>query len=175
GLQAVLDVKLKLSVDDMLARYDQISFDRSQSYLLDGQNLTRNDAGIKQEGKTLDETEAAAIKFQISTFGLLPIFKRLSDPRSQVSYVGYTAKGQRFQVKSSKGSWHFYANSNHLIDRLEIENINITFGEYRTVQGMKLPFYQQVRKGDKLLYEIKFDSFEFNPVFAADFFKRAAL
>ena len=174
GLQRVLDVKLKLSVDDTLTRYDKTTFDRSQIYLLDGQNLIRNDAGIKQEGKTLDGSEAAAIKFQISTFGLLPILKRLSDPRSQVSYVGPTAKGHRFQVTTIKGSWYFYANSNRLIDRLEIENINITFGDYRTVQGMKLPFLQQVRKADKLLYEIKFDTFEFNPVFAADFFKSAA-
>ncbi|HET6979816.1 MAG TPA: hypothetical protein VFI24_26020 [Pyrinomonadaceae bacterium] len=175
GLQRVLDVKLKLSVNDTFARYDQTTFDGSQSYLLDGQNLIRSDAGIKQEVKTLDATEAAAIKFQISTFGLLPMLKRISDQRSQVSYVGRTAKGHRFQVKTSKGSWYFYANSNHLIDRLEIENINITFGDYRTVQGMKLPFYQQVKKADKLLYEIKFDTFEFNPVFAADFFKSAAL
>jgi hypothetical protein len=175
GLQRVLDVKLKLSVDDTLTRFDKTTFDRSQSYLLDGQNLIRNDAGIQQEGKTLDGTEAAAIKFQISTFGLLPILKRLSDPRSQVSYIGPTAKGQRFQVKTLRGAWYFYANSNHLIDRLEIENINITFDDYRTVQGMKLPFLEQARKADKLLYEIKFDTFGFNPVFAADLFKRAAL
>jgi hypothetical protein len=99
----------------------------------------------------------------------------LLDPRTQVSYVGPTSKGNRFQVKTLNGSWYFYTNSNHLIERVEIDNINITYGDYRTVGGLKLPFYQQVRKADKLLYEIKFDTFEFNPVFAADFFKSAVL
>jgi hypothetical protein len=139
--------------------------------LFDGNTLIRTtfQAGTQLDVKAVDGTEAASIKFQIATFGLLPILKRLSDPATQVTYVGATEKGNRFQVKTGGGSWYFYSNSNHLIDRLEVGEINITYGDYRTVDGLTLPFYQNVRKGETFLYELRFDTFELNPVFATGF------
>jgi hypothetical protein len=165
--------KLSLSTDGPVARYDRATLDINQSYLFDGNTLVRTtfQAESRLDVKTVDGTEAASIKFQIATFGLLPILKRLSDPATQVIYIGATKKGDQFQVKTGGGSWYFYYNSNHLIDRLEIGEINITYGEYRTVDGLTLPFYQNVRKGETLLYEIKLDTFELSPVFASGFFK----
>lgn len=173
GSQPVFERKLRLSIDRSLVRYDKAAFDRNQSYLFDGHTLVRTTLHAARQGevKVIDGVEAASIKFQIATFGLLPILRRLSEPSAQVVYVGATSKGNRFQVKTVGGSWYFYANSNHLIDRLEVDDITITYRDYRTVEGLKLPFYQQVKKGDKLLYEIKFETFDLNPVFAVGFFK----
>jgi hypothetical protein len=163
--------KLNLSADGQVVRYDRATLDINQSYLFDGNTLIRTtfQAGTQLDVKAVDGMEAASIKFQIATFGLLPILKRLSDPATQVIYVGATEKGNRFQVKTGGGSWYFYSNSNHLIDRLEVGEINITYGDYRTVDGLTLPFYQNVRKGETLLYELRFDTFKLSPVFASGF------
>jgi hypothetical protein len=163
--------KFNLSADGRVARYDRAALDLEKSYLFDGNTLIRTtfQAGTQLDVEAVDGAEAANIKFQIATCGLLPILKRLSDPATQVVYVGVTEKGDRFQVKTGGGSWYFYSNSNHLIDRLEVGEINITYGDYRTVDGLTLPFYQNVSKGETLLYELRFDAFELSPVFASDF------
>lgn len=173
GPQRQFERKLSFSTDGPVLRYDRATLNTNQSYSFDGKTLVRTtfQAGAQLEVKTVDGMEAASIKFQIATFGLLPILKRLSDPAAQVSFVGATKEGDRFQVKTGGGSWYFYTNSNHLIDRLEISEINITYDDYRTVDGLTLPFYQNVRKGKTLLYEIKFDAFELSPVFGSGFFK----
>jgi len=165
GPQRRFERKINLSTDGPVVRYDRAALNINQSYLFDGS--TTFQAGTQLDVKAVDGTEAASIKFQIATFGLLPILKRLSDPATQVIYVGATEKGDRFQVKTGGGSWYFYSNSNHLIDRLEVGEINITYGDYRTVDGLTLPFYQNVRKGETLLYELRFDTFELSPVFAS--------
>jgi hypothetical protein len=173
GSQGMFERKLMLSVDASCARYDRTTLDRTQSYLFDGQTVVRTtfDTETQLEGRVINGVEAVSIRRQIATFGLLPILRRLSEPNKQVVYIGATSKGNRFQVKTIDGSWYFYANSNNLIDRLEDGEISITYGDYRTVQGLTLPFYQQVRKNDKLLYDIKLGTFDLNPVFAVGFFK----
>jgi hypothetical protein len=172
GSQREFERELRLSQDRSVVRYDKATLDRKQSFLFDGHTLVRTtfDAGTQVEARVIDGVEAASIRFQIATFGLLPVLRRLSDPNTQVVYLGATSMGDRFQVTTVAGSWYFYANSNHLINRLEVNDINITYGDYRAVEGLKLPFYQQVKKGDKLLYEIKFETFDLNPVFDAGFF-----
>lgn len=173
GSQRVFERRLRLSTDRSFVRYDKATLNRNQSFLFHEHTLVRTtfEAETQLEVRVLDGVEAASIKFQIATFGLLPILKRLSDPSTEVVYVDSTSKGNRFQVKTVSGSWYFYTNPNHLIDRLEVGDIDITYGDYRTVDGLNLPFYQRVKKADRLLYEIKFDTFDLNPVFAAGFFK----
>lgn len=171
GPQRRFERKINLSTDGPVVRYDRATLNINQSYLFDGNTLIRTtfQAGTQLDVKAVDGTEAASIKFQIATCGLLPILKRLSNPATQVTYVGATEKGNRFQVKTGGGSWYFYSNSNHLIDRLEVGEINITYSDYRTVDGLTLPFYQNVRKGETSLYELRFDTFELSPVFATGF------
>jgi hypothetical protein len=173
GSQHMFERKLRLSMDHSLIRYDKATLKRNQSYLSDGHTLVRTtfNAETEVEARVIDGVEAASIKFQMATFGGLPILRRLSDPSTQVDYVGATSKGHRFQVNTAGGSWYFYTASDHLIERLEVNDLNITYGDYRTVEGLKLPFYQQVKKGNKLLYEIRFEPVDLNPVFAVGFFK----
>lgn len=171
GPQRRFERKLSLSTEGPVVRYDRATLNTKKSYLFDGNTLIRTtfQAGTQLDVEAVGGAEAASIKFQIATFGLLPILKRLSDPATQVSYVGAAEKGDRFQVKTGGGSWYFYSNSNHLIDRLEVGELNITYGDYRTVDGLTLPFYQNVSKGETLLYELRFDTFELSPVFASGF------
>lgn len=163
--QSQFERKLALSGDGSVYRYDRVTLNTSQSYLFDGKTVVRttSQSGTQMEVKALDGVEAASIKFQIATASLLPILKLLSDPTTKVSYVGRTSKGDRFEVTTNNGSWSFYSNSNHLIDRLEVGEINITYGDYRAVDGLTLPYYQKVAKGETFLYDIKFDTFELNP------------
>jgi hypothetical protein len=162
--------KIRLATDGPVVRYDRTTFDITQSYLFDG-NILVSKASEDGSRRPLDSVETESLRFQIRTSGLLPVLKRLSDPATKVVYLGATAKGDRFEVKTQNGSWYFYSNSNHLIDQLEVGEINIMFEDYRTVNGLTLPYYQSVRKGNALLYDIKFDTFELNPVFASDFFE----
>lgn len=173
GPQRLFERKINFSTDGSRVRYDKPSLNRNQSFLSNGQILIRttSQAGTQLEARVLDGFEAAGIRFQMATLGLLPILKRLSDPGTQVVYVGATAKGSQFEVKNHNGTWYFYTGASGLIDRLELNDVTITFWDYRMVEGLKLPFYQQVKKGDKLLYELKFDAFDLNPVFDQDFFK----
>jgi hypothetical protein len=174
GSRQVWESRLTLSSDHSFVRYDKAILNRNQRIRFDGNTLVSSafEAETQLEVKTLDGVEAASIKFQIATCGPLPVLKRLSDPRTQVVHDGETANGNRFQVNTVNGSWYFYTNPNHLIERLEIGDINITYEDYRAVDGLILPFFQRVKKGDRLLYEIKFDTFDLNPVFAAGFFTR---
>lgn len=165
--------KLKFSIDRSIVRYDKTSLHKSHMFLFDGHTMVRTtyQPETQPEVKVLNGNEAEVAKFQPATFGLLPILKRLSDPHAQVVYMGTTEKGNRFHVKTPRGVWDIYTNSNHLIERVEVKGATVTYGDYRKVDGLNLPFYQQVRKGNNLLWEIKFDAVDFNPVFADGFFK----
>jgi len=163
--QSRFERKLTLSGDGSVYRYERVTLNTSQSYLFDGKTIVRttSQSGTQLEVKELDGMEAASIRFQIATAGLVPVLKLLSDPGTKVVYVGRTTKGDRFDVTTSNGWWSFYVNANHLIDRLEVGEINITYDDYRAVDGLTLPYYQKVAKGETSLYDIKFDTFELNP------------
>lgn len=165
--------KLSLATDGTVTRYERTTLSLTQSYLLNGNVLVRTIFYGRTQVETtiLDGPEAAEIKSQIATFGPLPILKRLSDSPARVSHVGNSSSGDEFEVEALKGPWRFYTNSQHLIDRLQIDDISITFGDYRQVEGLNLPFYQKVSKGKVFLYEIQFDEINFDPIFAAGTFK----
>ncbi len=170
--QYVSESRLRLAADHSFVKYDRTTLNRNQSFVFDGYAMVRTtfEGETRLEVKVLDSVEAAGIRFQVATFGLLPILRRLSDPSTQVVYLGTTSKGDRFKVKTAEDDWYIFTSPNHLIDKLEVEDLSITYEDYRTVDGLSLPFLQRVKKGDRLVYEIKFDTFDLNPVFAAGFF-----
>ena len=169
-----IETSLSLSTDGTQARYDRTTAALNLSYLLNQNTLIRTTfyAGAQREVKTVDGNEALLIEFQIATFGILPLLKRLSNPATQVAYVGNTAKGDQFEVKTGYGSWYFYVNSQHLIDRLQFDELTITFDDYRQVEGLNLPFHQTESKGDDFLHDIRFSEINLDPAFASDVFKR---
>jgi hypothetical protein len=170
-----IETSLSLSTDGTQARYDRTTAALNLSYLLNQKTLIRTTvyAGSQREVKTVNsDDEAYLIEFQIETFGILPLLKRLSNPATRVAYVGNTSKGDQFEVKTGYGSWYFYVNSQHLIDRLQFDELTITFDDYRQVEGLNLPFHQTASKGDDFLHEIRFSEIDLDPAFASDVFKR---
>jgi hypothetical protein len=165
--------KLNFSTDASFVRLEKTVLNNHQILLSNETNVVRitYQQGSRPKARLLSGEEAARARFQQATVGLLPILKRICDPQSTVDYIGETSKGNQFHVKNPRGFWDFYTNSNHLIDRVEVNGMTITYGDYRTVDGLNLPFYQQVRQGNKLLYEMKLDMVNFNPVFADGYFK----
>ncbi|HEY6806989.1 MAG TPA: hypothetical protein VI306_25655 [Pyrinomonadaceae bacterium] len=165
--------KLNFLTDGPNMKYDRASLGSAQTYLFLGDRLVRttSETGTKQEAKEVEGVEAAGIKFQIATFGLAPVLKRLSDPGAKVRFVSSGSKGDQFEVKTSSGFWYFYCSSSHLIERLEIGEITVTYDDYRTIDGLKMPFHQNVSKGDTLLYEISLEAFTLKPVFARGLFQ----
>lgn len=166
--------ELNLSTNGSVIRLDKTTINKTESFLSDGQTLiqTIGKAGTQPNAKIPEDLGIAFVKFQMDSFGLLPVLKHFSDSNVQVVYLGATSKGNQFLIKTAVGDRYFYTNSNNLIVRVEAaDEINITYGDYRTVDGLNLPFYQHVKKSDKLLYELKFQDPDFNPVFATDHFK----
>lgn len=166
--------RVSLSTDGTVVKYVQgNSPDQNQSFIFDGHSMLQRTvrAGIKLQPTVVQDSAAASLKFHLATFGLLPILKRISDAGARVDYLGATEKGDRFQVNSPGGAWYFYTNSQHLIDQVEVDDLTIAYGKYRAIDGLNLPFYQRVRKGDRLMYEIEITSLELNPVFPPGFFE----
>jgi hypothetical protein len=177
GLSSVsrqqVERKLSFITNGPNIRYDRATLGSSQTYLVTGNRLLRiaTDSEPSQKAKEVDGVEAAGIKFQIATFGLAPILKRLSDSGVQANFVSSSPKGAQFEVKTTSGFWYFYCNSSHLIERLEVGEITITYDDYRTIDGLKMPFHQNVSKGDTLLYEISLEAFTLKPVLARALFE----
>jgi hypothetical protein len=170
----LVERKVSLSTNGAVVRYDRRTpAETHQTFIFDGRALVQQTfrAGGELQPRALEGFAADSIKFQLATFGLLPILKRLADPGTRVVYLGATSKGDRFQVNSGVGSWYLYTNPQHLIERLEVGDASITYGDYRMIDGLNLPFVQKVNKGEWLMYEIEFASLELNPVFPVGFFK----
>lgn len=165
--------KLKFFTNHSLVRYDRTIMDHTRSYLFDGQTMVRTTfaAGTQLEVKVIEGAEANRIKIHLRTCGLLPVLKHLSDPNVKLVNLGPKAKGHRFRVTTSLRTWYLYLNADRLIERLEDGDTNIQYGDYRTVEGLVLPFYQEVKQGDRLIYRMKFESIDLHPVFAPDTFK----
>ena len=165
GSPSLVERRLELSRYRSFVKYERAMGDWSQRFLFDGDSLIRTTfrSGKQLESKTLEDDEAKSIKSHIATFGLLPILRRIADPGMEVVYLGATSKGGQFQLKSATGSWYFYTGPDHLIYQLEGEGVTIVYSDYRLVDGLNLPFHQSVKRGDRKLYEIRFDMFDLNP------------
>lgn len=119
---------------------------------------------------------SGAVEFSVGTFGLLPVLRRLSDPATEAVYVGHRAGRQHeFKVVVNNDNWSVYSDERHMIRRLKIGNRTIEYADYRTVEGMLLPFIQRFSVGDRLVYELVFTRIELTPSFPAGYFTHDAL
>lgn len=176
GGPSKLEQKVALSTDGTLTRYDRSENPGfQQTFVLDGGTITEHIFGTGGEAKAkiLAEAEADTVKFQLATFGLLPVLKRLFAPNAEVSLMETTSEGDQFQVKTAAGSWFVFTNSEHLIERIKVGDVSIDYQDYRTVAGMQLPFSQRVMQGPELKYRLNIDSIIVDPTFPFDFFLNA--
>jgi hypothetical protein len=63
-----------------------------------------------------------------------------------------------------------YADSEHLIRRLEFRDNAIEYDDYRTVEGVRLPFGQRFFVRGQLYYELSFTKIDLKPAFGSDYF-----
>lgn len=176
GAPGSLEQKVSLFTDGTIVRYEQGDIAVfGQVFIFDGRTIVEHTfrSGVESESRTLEGLDADTIKFQMATFGVLPLLKRLSAPGAQVTLIGATANGEQFRVDSVAGSWFVYTDRYHLIERVTVGDVSLDFQDYRNVDGLMLPFVQSVTQGTQPKYRLNLDSVVVDPTFAPDFFFRA--
>jgi hypothetical protein len=133
-------------------------------------------------GKLIEESmrpgdsppEAAGL--EIKTFGLLPILRRLNQIRSEGVSGGVSAEGlEKLNVNVSGRTWTVYVDSERLIRRLVFEESAIEYDDYRTIDGIRLPFRQRFFNKGHLYYELSFTTIDLKPAFSSDYFSHKAM
>ncbi len=130
---------------------------------------------IEESTQSRDST-SEAVGLEIKTFGLFPILRQLAEPKTESVYEGRTAQGlDRLQVRTPTRIWTVYADSEHLIRRLESRDNVIEYDDYRAVEGVRLPFGQRFFVRGKLYYELSFTKVDLKPAFPSDYFSHETL
>lgn len=145
-----------------------------ETYVSDGavcSRLVAGPNGLVNSAKRIGESQLRIIEASVSQFGIIPLLQRLSDPLTEVRYLGRTESGDdRFEVKMPSGIWTVLADQTSLIRRLEIGKTTIVFSSYRSVQGVLLPFNERVMVDGKPFYELGFVKITLNPKLDGDLF-----
>jgi len=129
-----------------------------------------------EESQRPGDSPSETVGVEIRTFGLLPILARLIDPKTESVYEGRNAQGlDCLKVKVSSQAWTVYADSEHLIRRLEFHDSTIEYDDYRVVDDIRLPFKQRFFLRGKLYYELLFTKIDLKPGFPSDYFSHEAI
>src|SRR5882724_5447057 len=123
----------------------------------------------------MQDAQLASSRFLVGTFGLVPILKQLSDPSTKDQWLGSSNGEDILSVTSPAGTWVIYVNNKGLIHRAEIGKCVFEYADYRVVNGISIPFFQNVYVGNKLVYELTFTRIELNQAFAPDFFSKESV
>lgn len=130
---------------------------------------------LVEESNHEGDSPPEAVGLEIKTFGLLPILKQLADPNTQSVYEGHSAEGlDRFQVRTSTRIWIVYAGAEHFIQRVESADNAVDYDDYRSVDGVWLPFSQQFSVRGQRYYHLTFNRIDLKPEFSSDYFSREA-
>jgi hypothetical protein len=152
---------------------------REEFDLFDGRNAHQSVVETGKKAKEVDQMSDSrfrAVAFGVNTFGLVPILNQLSAQRAEVNYLGRTARGEdMFELRMATGSWTLYTDQQHMIRKLERGNRTIKYADYRSVDGVRLPFIQRVYIEGRLAYELVFKRIDLNQTFPAGYFSREAL
>ena len=152
---------------------------REQVVLFDGSafHYAVSERGkLAEEANQMMDSQARGVELNVKTFNLVPILKQLSDPATEVIYLGRTVGSQdKFDVKTATNRWTLYADTEHLICRIEVRDRVVEYASYRSVDGVRLPFVQRLSIGGQLVQEMVFTRIALNPDLPADCFSGAAL
>ena len=149
-------------------------FDRRGAHrleILEGKST----ASVRQ----LEDWEFQDVKFNVLTFGILPLIKELQSPSVDADYLGSTGGHEKIAVKIESAVWTIYGDEQHLIRKVELVHrghfVVIEYDDYRLVGGVKLPFIQRLYSDGRPRYELAFTGFSFKAAFPPGHFTRAAL
>jgi hypothetical protein len=150
---------------------------REQFDLFDGGTPYHAERGrLAEHPNQVTDSESGGVEFSVKTFSLVPILKQLSDRATEVVYLGRAPGSQdKFDIKTATDRWTLYADSEHLICRIEVRGEAIEYADYRPVDGVQLPFIQRLSIGGQLLQELLFTKIVLNPKLPSGYFSRDAL
>ncbi|HEX5736208.1 MAG TPA: hypothetical protein VF131_25490 [Blastocatellia bacterium] len=130
--------------------------------------------------RQLEDWEFQEFKFNVLTFGILPLIKELQSSSVDADYLGSTGGGQeKIAVRINSAVWTIYGDEQHLIRKVEIVHrghfIVIEYDDYRMVGDVNLPFSQRLYSNGRPRYELAFTGFNFKAAFPSGYFTRDAL
>lgn len=145
-----------------------------ETYVSDGavcsRSISEPDRPVKTQ-RRIAEPQFKLIESQVWRFGLIPYLRRLSAPRTEATYLGRTESGDdKFEIKTSSGAWTLFADQLGLIQKVETGRGTIVFSDYRSVEGVQLPFNERVLLDGKPFYELAFDKISLKLEIDRDFF-----
>jgi len=131
-------------------------------------------------GRRLGDTDYRAVKSAILRFGLIPFLRQLQDTTATTVYLEQVEGNQKkLVVKTASEDLTLYVDSQHLIRKIQVprnhHNLTMEYDDYRTVDGVQLPFSQRIFADEKLVYELFFTQINLTPSFPVDYFSRDAL
>lgn len=152
---------------------------RDQLYMFDGRAaysaLVEKGEAVEAASQSAD-SQIEAARFSARTFGLVWMLKHISSASAEAVYLGETAQKQEmFEVEIADDRWTLYTDRQRLIRKLEKGNKTIEYADYRSVEGVWLPFVQRLYLGGRLVYELVFTEITLDPAFSPDGFTREAL
>lgn len=181
GLPNFFERKMSISTDGNAFKLDKIDplGLREEIELFDGREVHSR---VIEMGKLVEAVNHAGasqygtVEFGIKNCGLLAVLKHLSDPTAAMVYQGRTArKEDKFEVKVATGSFILYADQEHIIHKVEVGKNTIEYADYRSVDGVLLPFIERVFAKGQLKYELIFTRVDLQPLFPAGYFSRKAI
>jgi len=149
-----------------------------QFELFDGQvgyySVVEKGTAVDQP-RLMDSERLRAVKFSIDAYGLVPILQTCSGPAVEAVFLERTPRSlDKFAVRTEAGEWFVYVDRSHRIVRVDIGDKILQFADYRSVNGLQLPFIQRMSLGSQLIYQLTFSTIELNPSFPTGYFSREA-
>jgi hypothetical protein len=123
----------------------------------------------------VEDWQFPGIKFDVLTFGIIPLIKQLQDSSAEVAYLGSDEGGQeKLSIRMASGIWILHVNQLHLIRRVEMvhneHSLTIEYDDYRTVAGVQLPFCQRVVAQERVIYKLVFIEYDLSPTLPSGYF-----
>jgi len=175
---AELEVRVCFDGDAFKREKRELQSRKEQVEISDGQVAFRSGIdGGRPNGSAseLQDSQFEGVKFNVMTFGIIPLLRHLRNPSVDAVYLPGAEGGQeKIEVKIDSVVWTMYLGQDHLIRKVEmVHNKNflvIEYGDYRPVDGLQLPFFQRVFDDGKPSYELVFSRYELNPSYPGDYF-----
>ena len=126
---------------------------------------TFRSSGAKPVGSALSESETGSLataRSAIETSGLFGFLQKLSDDTTQATSSGQSDSYEEIAVQIRGTNWVLYSDrETHLIRKLVgPRSAAFEFFDYRSKNGLVLPFRQKVSLANRAVFELSFSSLD---------------
>lgn len=156
------------TVDPLGLRDQEESFDGVTGWysVLDASNP---ESSGRSQRSSMNSVRVKEVDFQVRIFGLIPLLRQIAatNPES-ISQEPAPGLPERFRVKALDGDLVVSTDPGRRVHQIEVGDKTLQFADYRTVDGVQLPFFERVWSNSSLLYELVFSKIEFKPKVSVD-------